>query len=64
MKPVILVQRTAMGNAFHYSRIVDGKSTHIVETEAAPVGKPLVALEPFDVEVLRERPEQILGEVA
>lgn len=47
-------------SAFRYSRIENGVVTHAVETEPVPVGKPLEALGPIDVELFRVDPIKLL----
>ena len=59
MKPVVLVERTAMGDAVRYSRIVNGLSTDIVETETVEGGQPVKILKPEDVELFRVDPKKL-----
>lgn len=62
MKPVVKIERTVAGDAFRYSRYVDGKSDYIVETPPVAVGKPPETLCDRDVELFRTNPKEIIGE--
>jgi hypothetical protein len=62
MKPVVLMQRTLAGDAVRYSRIEDGKVTHIVETAAVPPKQPVEFLDAKSVEEMRAHPKLFFQE--
>ena len=67
MKPVVLIERTAAGDAFRYHRFGATRrgerpaSTDVVDTPTVEVGKPLIALAPDDVEWLRTDPKKFFA---
>lgn len=63
MNPVVLISRTAAGDAFTYARYVHRERT-VERTDAfrldpVPIGTPLPALPADDVELLRTDPEKL-----
>lgn len=64
MKPVVLIQRTAAGDAFVYSRYAGRERTNVAQLDSVDVGVTLPALSPDDVERLRTDPEKFFKEAA
>lgn len=60
MYPVVIIERTAAGDAYRYSRFDDGRFDYIVDTPVVPVGKPLEILTARDVEIFRTKPETVV----
>lgn len=65
MTPVVLIERTVAGDAFHYKRYPALRrggqpvTSHEIVTAAADVGKQLPALSPADVELFRVYPDKL-----
>jgi hypothetical protein len=62
MVALILVERTWPGDAYRYTRYEGRESTHVVETEPAPVGVRPTAIPPDLVEEMRAAPERFFKE--
>jgi hypothetical protein len=60
--PLVLIGRTLPGDAFTYARYADREMTHAVQLDPVPVGTPLPALSPADVELLRVDPNKFFKE--